>query len=326
MAGDSGNAFHLQDAKRRHTLPLGKCLRGDFKFARQLVAGSNRLDRPRKCFVSVGHGLSKAMLEKKSSTTFKAVVCPTKASLYPAEMTLGKRIKEARKAIPHLTQEAVGRALGVTDKAVSAWERDADTPTPDKFPKLAEILKKSVAYLHGEPEKANSRSQTRDGNTILSEKLNPNVRNPTLNMIPAADLYGEADLPVYSIVQGGRGVLVLENEPFTRTTRPRRLEGRKDGYGVLVIGNSMSEAYNEGDIAYVDPRLHPRKGDPCVFQGIRQDGTVEAMMKYLERSPDASETLYYVRTGLGAKPVRKFTVKKADWQKVHVVVGKESGR
>jgi phage repressor protein C with HTH and peptisase S24 domain len=142
-------------------------------------------------------------------------------------------------------------------------------------------------------------------------------------MIPSADLIGEVDLPVYSIVQGGRGALVLENEPFTHTTRPKRLIGKKDGYGVLVIGNSMAREYSENDIAYIDPRLHPRKGDPCVFQGTREDGSVEAMLKYLERSPDASETLYYVSQ---SNPLKKFTIKKSDWQKCHVAVGKESGR
>ena len=128
---------------------------------------------------------------------------------------------------------------------------------------------------------------------------------------------------MYSIVQGGRGALVLENEPYTHIRRPKRLIGIRDGYGVLVIGNSMAREYNENDIAYVDPRLHPKKGDPCVFQGIREDGTVEAILKYLERSPDASETVYYVSQ---SNPEKKFTIKKADWQKCHVAVGKESGR
>jgi hypothetical protein len=72
---------------------------------------------------------------------------------------------------------------------------------------------------------------------------------------------------------------------------------------VLVIGDSMAREYNENDIAYVDPHLHPKKGDPCVFQGIREDGTVEAMLKYLDRSPDASETLYYVYQTNPPKPV-----------------------
>jgi phage repressor protein C with HTH and peptisase S24 domain len=133
---------------------------------------------------------------------------------------------------------------------------------------------------------------------------------------------GEIDLPVYSIVQGGRGALVLENEPYTHTKRPKRLIGVAKAYGVLVNGNSCAREYNHNDIAHVDPHLHPKKDDPCIFQRIR-DGEVEAMIKYLDRSPDASETLYYVYQ---TNPFKKFTIKKAEWQKVHVAVGKESGR
>lgn len=199
-----------------------------------------------------------------------------------------------------------------------------------KLPLVAQALRWTVSQLVGEQAEMTANPPLPQHSDIAvnhPEWVNVSPRNPMLNVIPNKELMlGEVDLPVYSIVRGGRGAQVLENEPFTHTARPNRLVGKKDGYGVLVIGNSMSPEYNENDIAYVDPHLHPKKDDPCVFQGTREDGTVEAMMKYLERSPDASETLYYVRTGLGARPVKKFTIKKSDWQKVHVAVGKESGR
>jgi hypothetical protein len=47
-------------------------------------------------------------------------------------------------------------------------------------------------------------------------------------------------------------------------------------------------------------------------------------MAYLDRSPDASDTLYYVRTGRGGG-FKKYTIKKADWQKCHRMVGWQSG-
>lgn len=217
------------------------------------------------------------------------------------------------------SQVELAERVGVSQPAIKKIE-DGVTLKSRHLAKIAQELEIPLSKL--DP----SLSQFSDGNINQPQRINQNVRNPTLRMIPSADLMGEVDLPVYSIVQGGRGALVLENEPFTQITRPKRLIGRTGGYGVLVIGNSMSPEYNENDIAYVDPRLHPKKDDPCVFQGIREDGTVEAMMKYLDRSPDASDTLYYVRTGPGAKPFKKFTVKKADWQRCHVAVGKESGR
>lgn len=214
------------------------------------------------------------------------------------------------------SQEFLARQVPVSQPAIRKIEK-GETKKSKHFPKIGQLLGIPLAQL--DP----SLSQQSDGTVNQPERINPVVRNPTLNTIPSADLMGETDLPVYSIVQGGRGALVLENEPFTYTARPKRLIGKAGGYGVLVIGNSMAREYSENDIAYVDPRLHPRKGDPCVFQGTREDGTVEAMLKYLDRSPDASETLYYVSQ---TNPPRKFTVRKADWQKCHVAVGKESGR
>lgn len=221
-----------------------------------------------------------------------------------AELSIGA--VEAAERVPGLERNYI-RDL-VEDKKKSVNQA--------KLPLVAEALKWTVPDVLGA-------AQHSKGNINQTKSFNDTDRNLTLNTVPISELMGEADLPVYSLAHGGTGALVLENEPFTVTTRPRRLFGKKKAYGVLVIGESMAREYSEGDIAYVDPHLPPRKGDPCVFQGERRDGTVEAIIKYLERSPDASATVYYVSQ---SNPAKKFTIKKADWQKCHVAVGKESGR
>lgn len=263
------------------------------------------------------------MLERKSQARLSLL---GQDVLYAPEMSIGRRIRTARKAVKGLTQAKLGAALGVSDKAVSGWERDEDRPTGDKFPVLAEVLGVSLAYLHGRPpDNQKDESGNIDPTSIVAPySARRYVADPTNNLlIPGGGLKGDVDLPVFAIVQGGQEVTVLDNEPFTQTARPRRLAGNRNAYGVLVRGHSMAREYNENDIAYVDPNLHPKKGDPCVFQGERPDGTVEAKLKYLERSPDASPTVYYVSQ---TNPPKKFTLKKADWQKCHVAVGKESGR
>lgn len=214
------------------------------------------------------------------------------------------------------SQADLAKRLNISQPAIKKIE-SGETKKSKHLPKIAQVLEIPLSKLDL------ALTQDNEGQINHQRQINEVPVTPSLQIIPGTELMGDIDLPVYAIVQGGRGALVLENEPFTHTTRPKRLVGKKDSYGVLVIGDSMAREYNENDIAYVDPRLHPKKGDPCVFQGTREDGTVEAIIKYLERSPDASDTVYYVSQ---TNPPKKFTIKKADWQKVHVAVGKESGR
>lgn len=60
--------------------------------------------------------------------------------------TLGTMIAELRKQYG-MTQLELAEKMGVTDKAVSKWERDLSCPDINSLPKLAEILGVSVEEL-----------------------------------------------------------------------------------------------------------------------------------------------------------------------------------
>lgn len=60
--------------------------------------------------------------------------------------TLGASIAELRKK-QGMTQLELAKQMGVTDKAVSKWERDLSCPDINSFPHLAEILNASVEEL-----------------------------------------------------------------------------------------------------------------------------------------------------------------------------------
>lgn len=61
---------------------------------------------------------------------------------------MGNRIKDAReRLIPKTTQKTIGDAFGVTDKAVSAWERSDSIPDLEKIPNLARLLKVPLSWL-----------------------------------------------------------------------------------------------------------------------------------------------------------------------------------
>lgn len=46
-----------------------------------------------------------------------------------------------------MTQAALGEYFGISDKAVSGWERDEDRPDIDKLAKLSRILKVPAIWL-----------------------------------------------------------------------------------------------------------------------------------------------------------------------------------
>jgi transcriptional regulator with XRE-family HTH domain len=74
--------------------------------------------------------------------------CLHKAAIYNVEMTMGKRIKAARERLdPRPTQTDIGNLFGITDKAVSAWERDETAPELDKIANLAKALKVPCIWL-----------------------------------------------------------------------------------------------------------------------------------------------------------------------------------
>lgn len=60
--------------------------------------------------------------------------------------TLGSRIAELRKQ-KGLTQLELAQQMGVTDKAVSKWERDLSCPDIHTVPRLAEVLGVSMDEL-----------------------------------------------------------------------------------------------------------------------------------------------------------------------------------
>lgn len=62
------------------------------------------------------------------------------------KQTLGKMISTLRKQ-KNMTQMQLAQQMGVTDKAVSKWERDLAYPDISSFPKLAEILGISIDEL-----------------------------------------------------------------------------------------------------------------------------------------------------------------------------------
>ncbi|MCQ2555618.1 MAG: helix-turn-helix domain-containing protein [Clostridia bacterium] len=70
--------------------------------------------------------------------------------------TLGMMISSLRKE-NGMTQQDLADRMGVTDKAVSKWERDLSCPDVNSLPKLAEIFEVSVDELMQVKQEAETR-------------------------------------------------------------------------------------------------------------------------------------------------------------------------
>lgn len=139
-------------------------------------------------------------------------------------------------------------------------------------------------------------------------------------IVPGAVLVGEADLPVFGTAQGGRGALIVTDQPVDYVVRPDPLLRVRDGYGVIITGDSMSPEHKSGSTALVNPHLPWRSGDTCIFRSTAADGSVHMCIKELVRFTDKA---WYVKQH---NPKKAFTLNRSEWQECHVTVGNYSRR
>ena len=228
------------------------------------------------------------------------------AGIYNFDMSFKQRLKNARNAIPNLTQAKVAAELGVTPQAVSGWERGVDQPKMDKLTKLAELLRVDVEYL------LSGHVATHEPTSVLSHD----------NVIPPSKLFGLPDLNVWGTRQLSGGAWVLTIEPVVTVARPTPLMNVKDAYGIIVSDDSMSPILEPGWTILINPHLPPREGDTCVFRGDPINGAVRYMIAKL-RHPGQSSKGWMVRK---LHPQRDLVLPRSEWHHCHVIVGSYTGR
>lgn len=194
---------------------------------------------------------------------------------------------------------------------------------------LAELLGVDENQLRGPSSKLPKREYIKGNPSIPESSIAAQVQPPLVlpseanasAIVPGAQLVGDRDLPVFGTAQGGSGALIVTNEPVDWVVRPAPLLRVRDGYGMIVTGDSMAPVHKEGSTALVNPHLPPRSGDTCVFRSHNDTlGEVHAVIKELRRYTDDT---WYVRQ---YNPPKDFTLKRSEWQVCHVTVGSYFGR
>lgn len=205
---------------------------------------------------------------------------------------LGENLRRFRKE-RGLSQSALAKLAGVRQNSIVAIEGGGGTK---HLGKLATALK------------------------VKAADLDPEFQAEETLIVPGAELVGENDLDYFASVEGGKGEIVLSNEPAGRIKRPAPLLNVKGGYGILVRGESMIPVVRPGDIVLVNPHLPPRPEDVCVFISEKHGEFRATLKEYLGQTEDLWKVKRY-------RPRESaFTLKKADFPRCEVVVGKYNRR
>jgi transcriptional regulator with XRE-family HTH domain len=72
-----------------------------------------------------------------------------------------------------LTQEELGRQIGITRRVISTWERGRPIPA-DEVPKIARVFDVTICGLYGQPEHYGARAQPTVADLVerdLSEQI-----------------------------------------------------------------------------------------------------------------------------------------------------------
>ena len=111
------------------------------------------------------------------------------------QSTLGSCIRTLRLR-NHLTQAQLARKLGVTDKAVSKWERDLSYPDIALFPKLSEVLGSTVNDLL-----TGCKEEYRPSNLVQAFELSQDIRTPLHVILGFVEIakhnYGDQDMMMW---------------------------------------------------------------------------------------------------------------------------------
>ena len=122
------------------------------------------------------------------------------------EKTMGAVIAALRKE-KGMTQLDLAKELGVTDKAVSKWERDLSCPDVSSIPKLAEVLGVTVDELmqsKAAPKEEGKQEWTKILDTVL--KAVPLAMGIALFMVSVL----KKDIDIYTIAGfSGIGLFAL---------------------------------------------------------------------------------------------------------------------
>ena len=125
------------------------------------------------------------------------------------------------------------------------------------------------------------------------------------------------DLPVLGAARGGSATMVFSQEtPIDWVQRPPQLAGVPNAFAVYMVGDSMSPAYDPGDIVFIHPSMSVKAGRAVLVE--LHDGS--ALVKTLIKQTDT-----YVRFAEYNPEPRQFEIDRREIKAMFRVTGKWDG-
>jgi phage repressor protein C with HTH and peptisase S24 domain len=132
--------------------------------------------------------------------------------------------------------------------------------------------------IAGRAGRVRAAGRTADGTMVSIDQLPAGGRHPNPDFFNAQippeqppQIVGDRDLPVYGAAQGGDGMTV-DPHPIEWVKRPAPLLSVNKGFAVYVVGDSMSPAYEQGDMVFVHPSLPLSRGDDALLVSQPESG------------------------------------------------------
>lgn len=205
--------------------------------------------------------------------------------------SIGTRVKTARNA-QGMSQEDLARESGVSQGTIDKIENDRT--------KKSKFLPEVFAAL-GLPL---SELSTPAGDISRAVGLTPLTAKPS-HMAP-----------IFGTAEGGNGNIQITSDPVEYIPTPHALVNVRGAYCVIISGESMVPSFRPGQLALVHPYLPPRPGEDVILYMDHENGDSQVIIKHLVK---VKSDCWVVEQ---FNPPKTMELKKTEWAKCHIVVGK----
>lgn len=124
------------------------------------------------------------------------------------------------------------------------------------------------------------------------------------------------EIPVFSATEAGTGEMMVSADPIEYIPRPSYLKKVREGFAVVVVGESMIPRYEPGEIVVVNPKGVLIKGKDVIVTTDREGGDFRAVIKSLQgQHADRWNLRQY-------NPPKDFSLPKREWPHALRVVGR----